>query len=278
MNIRDGIPTMQEYKNLVNSEEFKNIEDYSDKFVNKTKHLLAKYKNRWVLDPLHQWSRQWEYPYVITRLVEDSRKNKSLKILDLGSGITFLPFYLEETLPQDAKVICCDYDLSITSSFKAVSNKMNSGLNLDVEDMRSLSYPSASFDIAYSVSVLEHTDNYEKVVKSIYRVLKPGGKLIITFDISIDGYDDIPLAKAYELLKVIESVFKNFHAPNIDEIKKDVSRDEIVTSSTIAKMDKKLTPWKLPIINSLKTLVKHKKLGRLYKNLTFYCLTVEKTR
>jgi hypothetical protein len=44
----------------------------------------------WARDPLHQLSRQFEYPYAFERLLETSKTGK--KVLDAGSGITFFPY------------------------------------------------------------------------------------------------------------------------------------------------------------------------------------------
>jgi SAM-dependent methyltransferase len=43
-------------------------------------------------------------------------------------------------------------------------------------DARSLPFPDASFDYVYSHGVLHHSDEPRKIVKEIFRVLKPGGR------------------------------------------------------------------------------------------------------
>jgi len=274
--LEEGTPTLEKYWEYVRTSEFKKIEKYSNKFVANTKKLLSQYKNKWVLDSLHQWSRQWEYPYTIKQVLHYSQSKKNLRILDMGSGITFLPFYIEKNLPSSARITCCDYDPTIVSAFNKVAKKLESRLSLDVKDMRELDYPDGSFDLAYSVSVLEHTGSYSEVIKSVHRVLKPGGRMVLTFDISIDGYDDIPIEEACKLLKSIEKYFRKYKAPSKRELINILNSENIVTSSWIAKTDRKLMPWAIPVINPIKTLIKYRKVGRLYKSLTFYCLTVEK--
>ena len=49
-----------------------------------------------------------------------------------------------------------------------------------------LKFEDQSIDIVCCVSALEHMFEWEKVLKEIYRVLKPGGRAVMTFDISID--------------------------------------------------------------------------------------------
>jgi len=55
------------------------------------------------------------------------------------------------------------------------------GLAVDarVSDAENLPFDDASFDVVYSFGVLHHTPNTQKAIDEVYRVLKPGGKIII---------------------------------------------------------------------------------------------------
>jgi len=46
-------------------------------------------------------------------------------------------------------------------------------------DAENLPFQDNSFDIVYSNGVLHHTENTEKAVEEIYRVVKPGGKCVV---------------------------------------------------------------------------------------------------
>jgi len=50
--------------------------------------------------------------------------------------------------------------------------------NCDLENER-IDYESNSFDVVFSKSVIEHFHNPENFIKECYRILKPGGRLII---------------------------------------------------------------------------------------------------
>lgn len=274
--LADGFPQMAEYWGLLESDFFHEIEHYSDSFVANVRQALRRYRHKWVLDSLHQWSRQWEYPYVIQQVEDVVENTDQPKILDLGSGVTFLPFYLESQLRGRGEIVCSDYDASIVNIFREVAELQGSALRLDSEDMRHLTYAPSSFDVAYSVSVLEHTDNYEQAIQSIHGVLKPQGKLILTFDLSRDGYDDIPLEKAHGLLQAVANSFTGFEPPSRDELTEMANADGILVSHEMAKHDKGLMPWVVPFVNPVRTLVRHRRVGRLYKDLTVYCLAVQK--
>ncbi len=52
--------------------------------------------------------------------------------------------------------------------------------NVVTGDVSKLPYKNNFFDIVSCMDVLEHIENEEKVIKEIFRVLKPGGELLLT--------------------------------------------------------------------------------------------------
>lgn len=67
------------------------------------------------------------------------------------------------------------------------------------EDATSLTLPENSFDLVYSISVIEHIHNdYLKAIGEMLRVLKPGGHLYLSFPLDADysevwlDYEDYP--------------------------------------------------------------------------------------
>jgi SAM-dependent methyltransferase len=59
-------------------------------------------------------------------------------------------------------------------------------LSFAVADGRSLPYPDASFDHAYSISVLEHIEDHgdEAALQELARVVRPGGRVVVTLPYS----------------------------------------------------------------------------------------------
>ncbi len=49
------------------------------------------------------------------------------------------------------------------------------------EDLTSLTFPDASFDIAISFDCMEHIPNYQRAIGQLYRILRPGGYALMTF-------------------------------------------------------------------------------------------------
>jgi 2-polyprenyl-3-methyl-5-hydroxy-6-metoxy-1,4-benzoquinol methylase len=52
----------------------------------------------------------------------------------------------------------------------------------EIQDGRSLTYPNATFDAAFSVSVLEHIpdEGDSQAIRELVRVVKPGGLVVVT--------------------------------------------------------------------------------------------------
>lgn len=65
-------------------------------------------------------------------------------------------------------------------------------LRFEVADGRALPYPDASFDHAYSISVLEHIpDGGDRaVLGELARVVKPGGRVVVTLPHAERAYDE----------------------------------------------------------------------------------------
>jgi SAM-dependent methyltransferase len=65
-------------------------------------------------------------------------------------------------------------------------------LRLEVADGRALPYGDASFDHAYSVSVLEHIpeNGDEAALRELARVVKPGGRIVLTLPHATSAWDE----------------------------------------------------------------------------------------
>ncbi|MGB5689245.1 MAG: class I SAM-dependent methyltransferase [Woeseiaceae bacterium] len=265
--IPSGIPNNRDYASVVGSDTFIEMERFSREFL--ATHPVVQASYGWVSDPLHQWSRQWEYPFVFQSIQEElqRRVGRSTDILDAGSGATFFPFLLRKEMGAGS-VTCCDYDATLEPIFETVNAERSTDVAFRQADLRALPFDDASFDIVYCVSVLEHTDQYEVIVREFHRVLRPGGVLIATFDIGLDGVSDIPPQDAKRLNDYIESTFA----------RSDLTADSItvtpesITSAALGTLQPSLLPWRYPRLSWLKSAWKRKALpNRIGKNLTVLC-------
>jgi SAM-dependent methyltransferase len=165
---------------------------------------------RWPRDPLHTWSRVWEYPYVIRFLQEfRSRFNDTrlLRAADFGSGVTFFPFAVADL---GFEVTCLDNDpVCIRDLDQAVrvvpvpKGRVQSRLT---ESRFPLS--DGEMDVVYSISVIEHIPKFEPVLDEVRRVLRPGGWFIATVDIALYPGYDIGSARHADLLRELSIGFR----------------------------------------------------------------------
>jgi len=271
--LHSGLPRIPDYHRLLQSNLFKSMEDFSGSFLHSQSRHLKRYQGKWVADPLHQWSRQWEYPYVFSRISDyagNARQESELRILDAGSGVTFFPYFLSSRF-SNVIVSCCDYEFSLGEAYSRLNHCLGGRVRFVPGDLRSLPFQNNAFDIVYCVSVLEHTDAYQNIVSEFRRVLKPGGILIVTFDISVDGEADIPVEKAEQLLGILYQHFPRSKQIAYANLRQEVHAQDLVTTRFIRQMNPRLLPWKYPLLAALKPLIKRRWPRALFRNLTFYC-------
>ena len=97
-------------------------------------------------------------------------------VLEIGGG---MGTDLAQFAQNGARVT--DVDLSSVDLMLAKENFAARGLDgqFFVQDAESLVFDDNSFDLVYSSSVIHHTPNAHQLVREIWRVLKPGGRVIV---------------------------------------------------------------------------------------------------
>ena len=102
-DLEPGFIQIKDYYELWKDNFFLEMEKFSNEFITKNSDNLNYYSQKWVIDPFHQWARQWEYPFVYNQIqryvseLPNNLKNYELNILDAGSGITFFPFFIDSS-------------------------------------------------------------------------------------------------------------------------------------------------------------------------------------
>ncbi len=152
------------------------------------------------------WSRQWEYPWVLSQLPADGAGRR---ILDAGCGYRFFSPMLAR---RGYRVEGCDIDARIGPQLDEIAARDDLAIEFTPQDLTRLTYPDGCFDFACCVSVLEHTADPGAVARELARCLAPGGTLLVTFDVSVDGDRDIPLPAARSLVATLEGELEPAHA------------------------------------------------------------------
>ncbi|MDE2875373.1 MAG: class I SAM-dependent methyltransferase [Gemmatimonadota bacterium] len=269
LQLRDGVPRKDECDAVLQSAAFREMDTFSTDFLEMNRGVLAGYNAKWGADnPLHSWSRQWEYPYVFGKVAEVVRARPRARILDAGSGATFMPFYLRRCF-EGTTVACCDTDDTLTDVFASLNGNMKGDVEFSAADIRELPYRDRSFDLIYCVSVLEHTDSYEDILNEFSRVSNGAG-MAITFDVGLDGTRDMRMEDLDRLLKALETVFDE--GPDHGRtVKRQLSNPDILTTRAV---DPRLLPWRgPPLLHRLKSSLANRRLVPWPPLLTVCCLS-----
>ncbi|WP_313014683.1 class I SAM-dependent methyltransferase [Brevundimonas sp.] len=116
---------------------------------------------------------------------------------------------VKAALPQRTHVYATEF---VTPVFRWLSERFDvigsefdasvpSGGNLGqvpIQDVTALSFASAAFDAVCSFDVLEHVPNYRSALREFARVLRPGGKLILTAPFLLESETNVLRAQQVE--------------------------------------------------------------------------------
>jgi SAM-dependent methyltransferase len=128
--------------------------------------------------------------HIISRLLRHNcSRIPDLRIVDLGCGTGLLTAQLNEF----GKVFAMD------AAKEAIDFSCTRGLaNLVQGDSTDLPFADGVFDLACSFDMLEHVENDDLAIREIFRVLRPGGKCLVTvpaFKFLWSGQDVVALHK-----------------------------------------------------------------------------------
>jgi len=267
--LRSGIPLLSELQELVQTREYEEMAKFSDAFLGAHRSALRRYGIRWGSDPLHGWSRRWEYLFV-AQAIESWANARSD---DAGSGVTFFPYYLCQRIPP-ANVVCCDSDPVCGRAFADITKRIDaSEVSFVNSVLQNVPLESDSLDVVYCISVLEHTDNYSEILREFVRVLRQGGLLLLTFDLSLDEKSSMRLKDACGLLELVKKEFTlDSDWDPVKELDKIHRTEEILTTDHIRRTDPDLLPWKYPLLKAIYDLVRGRGWTGGFHSLTCYCL------
>jgi SAM-dependent methyltransferase len=271
-----GLGLWRFYERLQGASDFSHLAAFSERFLANNVDFLKPYARSWVADPLNQWSRRWEYVFVYQHLRDFMRKVTDVEILDAGSGITFFPFMIDQEF-VGSRVTCLDIDQRLVEMYRLIqSSESSTAPAFSLGSMDAMPFPPNSFDAVYSVSVLEHMVDPVAAIAEMQRVLKPGGRLMLTFDISLDNRGELSVAQLPPFLQALEHAFKvaggDLALQELFEIGVQPLNRDVVTTIGIAKLNPAQLPWRFPKLVCAWHDLKRCRVPRLkIKNLTFAC-------
>lgn len=129
-------------------------------------------------DPLLRWGMREET--FKRRLIAQAQIAPGYRVLDLGCGTATLTI-LAKRLHPDATVIGLDGDPQVLEIGRAKAAKAGVDITLDHGMAFQLPFPDGSFDRVLSSLVFHHltTEDKQRTLWEVFRVLRPGGELHI---------------------------------------------------------------------------------------------------
>ncbi len=112
---------------------------------------------------------EWDTNVNADEIIQALEIKKTDKVLDIGCG----PGSFLQDIYNKTKAKCYGVDIR-TDLFKQNNNK---NIKLKYSDMEHLQFPDKFFDKVFSIGVLEHSPNTDRVFGEASRVLKNKGKL-----------------------------------------------------------------------------------------------------
>lgn len=101
---------------------------------------------------------------------------KGRRVLDAACGVGYGAFRLAAAGARRVVGI----DVSPAAIAYARSHFPGPGLTFEEMDVSRLTFPVAEFDLVVSFETIEHLSGYEDFLDHVHRVLRPGGRLIIS--------------------------------------------------------------------------------------------------
>jgi len=140
-----------------------------------------------IMQPINSYTRFPEYHWfglAIRSYLAKLPPGQKPAVLDVGSPKMF-GFYLGAKEPVDltltdiSEINIDEYQVM----WKALKPRAKGDIQFGLQDARTLDFADAQFDVAYSMSVLEHIEGEggdAKAITELLRVLKPGGLLLLS--------------------------------------------------------------------------------------------------
>ena len=115
---------------------------------------------------------------IIDRLLSEITRQKNACCLDAACGIgnntdTIVKYF--------NRVDAFDKSENAVNFAKQRHQKILENVTFTTGDLESIKYPDSSFDCVLCTEALEHVGRYDVAIREIFRVTKPGGYVILSF-------------------------------------------------------------------------------------------------
>jgi len=160
------------FKNGVYIADF-NLKKQSKEFKMRTNIAIKNYNNYY--DQISKYHSIEVMDHEIDKFAKNLKKNSV--ILDLGCGWCWHWRNISKIRP-DIKIVAIDFVRENFEHAKKILTKNSlKQIYFINDDIHNINFKENIFDSVWTVQVLQHIPNLDKVLKEVYRVLKPGGAI-----------------------------------------------------------------------------------------------------
>lgn len=197
--------------------------------------------------------RYTEFTYFL-KFIKNSNLSK-MNILDISS-----PFIISYILASKNKVLKTDINIEEKQNINESIN-----LSFKLEDATQLSFKDDTFDLIYSISVIEHIYNkYIQAINEMIRVLKQDGYIYLTFPVSFKHVEEWSNTNIYshQYKENNKTFFQyRFCESDLNNIFKSLKNVDIIDMSIYwernnGQYDKAMSQIKKQLNNKYLTLIK----------------------
>jgi len=134
---------------------------------------LATIYNKHIFDSPYE---QYRFEMITKAILKCLPKKPNLYVHDAGCGTGEFTIPYFEKVMRNCKVHASDFSVGMVQVCKKRFPKHEHS----VQDVENMTLKSNRFDVVTSRQMLEHVPNPQKALKEMYRILKPGGTIVLS--------------------------------------------------------------------------------------------------
>lgn len=182
--------------------------DYQKKIIDYYRETENAYKDSWDMNnslAIHYgyWDKQVRsFPQSLIRMnevmMEAAGIQQNDRVLDAGCGVGGSSIFLASALGCRVTGITLSRRQAEQATANAAKKQVTGLIDFQVMDYSATHFPDESFDVVWGCESICYADNKEQFIKEAYRLLKPGGKLVVADGfVTLYEYNNDPVIRQW---------------------------------------------------------------------------------
>jgi 2-polyprenyl-3-methyl-5-hydroxy-6-metoxy-1,4-benzoquinol methylase len=127
------------------------------------------------------FNNQTPWHTLLRAYLDPARDLAGKRILEIGCGRGDFTCWLARQPVRPAEIVAADFSATAVHKGRTFATEHAlAGINWEVNDIQSIAHSDASFDTVISCETIEHVPHPRRALRELARVLKPGGRLLLT--------------------------------------------------------------------------------------------------